>query len=71
MGDKRRWGEEWARFRGKQRSCCCKSGECEYYGLILVIVGVVTIGAFLIPSKIRLIIISALMIYAGYRLFTA
>ncbi len=48
----------------------CKSGEAELFGLVLLIVGAVTICAFLLPSRIWLIVLGAIMIFCGYKLFT-
>lgn len=59
---------------GRRRKCCgcgCKPGEVELFGLVLLIIGAVTICAFLLPSKIWLIILGLLMIYCGYKLFTS
>ncbi|WP_324824001.1 hypothetical protein [Sinanaerobacter sp. ZZT-01] len=56
-------------------NCNCKkkyyrrSGEIELFGLILLIIGVVTICAFLLPSKIWLLIMGFIMIFCGYKLF--
>lgn len=52
------------------KKCCRRPGEVELFGLILLIIGVVTICAFLLPSKIWLIILGGLMIFCGYKLFT-
>lgn len=71
MSEKKSWKETWANFSGKRRNCCNHCGEAAYYGLLLIVVGAVTIGGFLIPSKIWLVVIAVLMIYTGYRLFTA
>ncbi|WP_165445381.1 hypothetical protein [Bacilliculturomica massiliensis] len=57
---------------GHRKKCCgCKRGEAELFGLILLIIGSVTICAFLLPSKIWLIVLGLLMIYCGYKLFTS
>lgn len=48
----------------------CKRGEAELFGLVLLIVGAVTICAFLLPSKIWLIVLGVIMIFCGYKLFT-
>lgn len=53
-----------------KKNYCCKPGEIELFGLILLIIGIVTLCAFLLPSKIWLIIIGGLMIFCGYKLFT-
>ncbi len=56
-------------------NCNCKKkyvrrpGEIELFGLILLIIGVVTICAFLLPSKIWLLIMGFIMIFCGYKLF--
>ncbi len=49
----------------------CKKGEIELLGLVLLIIGAVTICAFLLPSKIWLIMLGGIMIFCGYKLFTA
>ncbi len=45
-----------------------RRGEAELFGIILVILGAVTISAFLLPSKIWLILLGAIMIFLGIRL---
>lgn len=52
-----------------RRSFCCNRNKMEFYGIILLIVGAVTIGAFFLPVKVWLIVVSLIMIYAGYKLF--
>ncbi|GAB1475287.1 hypothetical protein MASR2M70_01190 [Bacillota bacterium] len=47
----------------------CKKGEEELIGLILLIIGVVTICAFLLPSKIWLVVLGGIMIFCGFKLF--
>ena len=61
----------WNICKGKRSCCCCGKGEVEFYGILLLIVGVVSIGAFLLPPKLWLIIVSIIMIYAGFKLFTS
>lgn len=46
----------------------CRRGEAELFGIILVILGAVTIGAFILPSKIWLIVLGAVMVFLGVRL---
>ncbi|MBQ8590201.1 MAG: hypothetical protein IJ486_07070 [Firmicutes bacterium] len=46
----------------------CRRGEAELFGIILVILGTVTIGAFLLPSKVWLIVLGAVMVFLGIRL---
>lgn len=53
-----------------RKKCCVRPGEVELFGLILLIIGVVTLFAFFLPSKAWLIILGALMVYCGYKLFT-
>ncbi|NLP30622.1 MAG: hypothetical protein GX363_05770 [Clostridiales bacterium] len=53
----------------KKKKSGCKKGEIELFGLLLLVIGVVTICAFILPSKIWLIILSGLMIFFGYKLF--
>ena len=55
--------------KNKKKKSGCKRGEVELCGLLLLVIGVVTICAFLLPSKIWLIILSGLMIFFGYKLF--
>ncbi|MEA4987020.1 hypothetical protein [Anaerovorax sp. IOR16] len=52
-----------------KKKCCRRPGEIELFGLILLIIGVVTICAFLLPSKIWLLIMGFIMIFCGYKLF--
>ncbi|WP_156900446.1 hypothetical protein [Anaerovorax odorimutans] len=47
-----------------------KRGEIELFGLILLVIGIITLCAFLLPSKIWLLIMGGLMIFCGYKLFT-
>ncbi|HZK02659.1 MAG TPA: hypothetical protein VFC96_07340 [Anaerovoracaceae bacterium] len=47
----------------------CRRGEAELIGLILFIVGIITICAFLLPSKIWLILLGGIMIFCGFKLF--
>lgn len=54
-----------------KNKCCRKPGEVELFGLILLIIGIVTLCAFLLPSKIWLIIMGGLMIFCGFKLFTS
>lgn len=53
-----------------KKKCCYKPGEAELFGLILLIIGIVTICAFFLPSKIWLVVLGGLMIFCGYKLFT-
>ncbi|MBR0596527.1 hypothetical protein [Sinanaerobacter chloroacetimidivorans] len=53
----------------RRKVCCRRPGEVELFGLILIIIGVVTLCAFLLPSKLWLIIMGGLMIFCGYKLF--
>lgn len=55
----------------KKKSGGCKRGEIELFGLVLLIIGVVTICAFLLPSKVWLILLGGIMIFCGYKLFTS
>jgi 1,4-dihydroxy-2-naphthoate octaprenyltransferase len=55
----------------KKKKGKCKKGEVELLGLVLLIIGAVTICAFLLPSKVWLIILGGIMIFCGYKLFTA
>jgi hypothetical protein len=48
---------------------CRKPGEVELFGLILLIIGICTICAFLLPFKLWLIILGGLMIFCGFKLF--
>jgi len=45
-----------------------RRNEAELFGIILVILGTVTIGAFLLPSKVWLIVLGAVMVFLGIRL---
>lgn len=54
-----------------RRSFCCNRSEIEFYGIILLVIGTVSIGAFILPIKLWLIIVSLVMIYAGYKLFVS
>ena len=56
---------------GNKRGPQCKRGEIELFGMILLIIGAVTLGAFLLPSKIWLIILGCIMVFCGYKLFTS
>lgn len=60
---------------GKKKKCGCgcgfRSGEVELFGLILLIIGAVTICAFLLPSRVWLIVLGSLMIFCGFKLFTS
>ena len=56
---------------GKPRlrpSRSCRRDDAELFGIILVILGAVTIGAFLLPSKVWLIVLGAVMVFLGIRL---
>ncbi len=53
-----------------RKKCCVRPGEVELFGLILLIIGIVTLCAFFLPSKVWLIILGGLMIFCGYKLFT-
>ncbi|MEL7655557.1 MAG: hypothetical protein AAGU75_06585 [Bacillota bacterium] len=54
----------------KYKKCCCrKPGEIELFGLILLIIGIVTICAFILPARIWLIVLGGLMIFCGFKLF--
>jgi 1,4-dihydroxy-2-naphthoate octaprenyltransferase len=55
----------------EKRKSKCKKGEVELLGLVLLIIGAVTICAFLLPSKIWLIMLGGIMIFCGFKLFTA
>ena len=46
----------------------CRRDDAELFGIILVILGAVTIGAFLLPSKVWLIVLGAVMVFLGIRL---
>lgn len=46
----------------------CRRGEAELFGIILVILGAVTIGAFILTSKIWFIVLGAVMVFLGVRL---
>jgi len=52
-----------------RKICCRKPGEVELFGLILLIIGICTIGAFILPTKLWLIILGCLMIFCGFKLF--
>lgn len=45
-----------------------RRGEAELFGIILIILGTVTIGAFILPSKIWLIVLGVVMVLLGLRL---
>lgn len=47
-----------------------RPGEAELFGLVLLVIGVVTVCALLLPSKIWVIILGLLMIFCGYKIFT-
>ncbi|MGI6733068.1 MAG: hypothetical protein ACOX4J_02660 [Anaerovoracaceae bacterium] len=55
----------------KKKKSKCKKGEVELLGLVLLIIGAVTICAFLLPSKVWLIVLGGIMIFCGYKLFIA
>ncbi|HQC82615.1 MAG TPA: hypothetical protein PLD22_04735 [Bacillota bacterium] len=55
----------------KKKKGKCKKGEVELLGLVLLIIGAVTICAFLLPSKVWLIMLGGIIIFCGYKLFTA
>ena len=69
---------EWMGRFGGGKPCCggtrppkpvkSRRGEAELFGIILVILGAVTIGAFLLPSKVWLIVLGAVMVFLGIRL---
>lgn len=46
----------------------CRRDDAQLFGIILVILGAVTIGAFVLPSKIWLIVLGAVMVFLGIRL---
>ena len=46
----------------------CQRNDAELFGIILMILGTVTIGAFLLPSKVWLIVLGAVMVFLGIRL---
>lgn len=54
---------------GKIKKNRCRRGEAELFGLILLIIGAVTICAFILPSKLWLIVLGGIMIFCGYKLF--
>ncbi len=54
----------------KKKKSKCKQGEAELLGLVMLIVGAVTICAFLLPSKAWLILLAGIMIFCGFKLFT-
>ncbi len=47
----------------------CKKGQVELLGLVLLIIGVVTICAFILPSKLWLVVLGGVMIFCGFKLF--
>ena len=57
--------------RGEEEKKANAKGEVELLGLVLLIIGAVTICAFLLPSKVWLIMLGGIMIFCGYKLFTA
>lgn len=56
-------------FKFNRKVCCRRPGEVELFGLILLIIGICTICAFLLPSKLWLIILGCLMVFCGFKLF--
>ena len=58
---------EFRRRCGKRH--CRKRGELELLGLILLIVGLVTICAFVLPPRIWLILLGFGLVYLGYRIY--
>jgi hypothetical protein len=58
-------------FRDFRRFLCCgrRPGEIELFGLLLFVIGVVTLCAFFLPSKLWLIIMGCLMIFCGFKMF--
>lgn len=52
-----------------KRNCCRKRGEVEFFGIILLVVGLVTICSFLLPCKLWLVILGVTMIFCGFKLF--
>ena len=46
----------------------CQRNDADLFGIILMILGAVTIGAFLLPSKVWLIVLGAVMVFLGIRL---
>lgn len=54
-----------SRCRRKPR----RRGQIELLGLIMLVVGVITIGIFILPYKAWLIVLGLVMIFCGYKLF--
>lgn len=52
-----------------KKVCCWRQGEAELFGLILLIIGICTICAFFLPSKLLLVLLAGLMIFIGFKLF--
>ena len=76
--------KKWFGKKEKESKTCCgcckddvvdapiksdKKGEEELIGLILLIIGIITICAFILPSKIWLIVLGGIMIFCGFKLF--
>jgi len=53
----------------EKRKSKCRKGESEFLGLVLLIIGAVTICAFLFPLRIWLLLLGAIMIFCGFKLF--
>lgn len=56
-------------LRKRTTKRCRKRGELELLGLILLIVGLVTVCAFLLPPRIWLILLGFGLVYLGYRIY--
>ena len=53
---------------GKRKTCGNRDGS-RFFGLLLLVLGITTLCAFLLPIKIWLVLLAGVMIFFGYKLF--
>ncbi|MBE6036556.1 MAG: hypothetical protein E7223_02890 [Clostridiales bacterium] len=55
---------------GKRKGGCGRTSS-EFLGLLLLVLGVTTLCAFVLPIKLWLVLLAGAMIFFGYRIFTS
>ncbi|MDO4553230.1 MAG: hypothetical protein Q4C22_06805 [Bacillota bacterium] len=48
-----------------------KWGDAKVFGAVLLVIGVTTICAFVLPPKVWLVVLGGALIFLGYKLFTS
>lgn len=56
---------------GPKPANCGKWGDAKVFGVVLLVIGITTICAFVLPPKLWLIVIGGALIFFGYKLFTS